>query len=328
LYSKKIFKSKRNKNCFVISVGNITVGGTGKTPLVEYLSKYMTELGKKTAIASKRYNNKYENDKRIRIVTNGKELLMKHIEAGDEPYMLALKLKKVPIILNKNRFKAINSAVSMFDTEVIILDDAFQRRDIHKDLEILVFDGTTNINNFSMFPSGILRLPAQSITRADICIINKVKNSQSAQKIFEYIRKYDNSIPIFFSDYNFSSFHQLNNDMPINLDTIKNKEITIFAGIGNISKFDDMIKSELAPASINLIKFPDHYQYTPSDIKRILMFCNISDYVITTHKDAVKLKNKAEFPNNFLYSIISLKFEKEHMFKNTVKYYLKLSALI
>ena len=123
IYDWKIPHIIKFDNCFIISVGNITVGGTGKTPLVEYISHIMTELNISAAIVSRGYGSKSSDDRRVRIVTNGKDLLLKQIEAGDEPYMLALKLKKIPIIVDKNRIKAIDAAISMFNSEAVILDD-------------------------------------------------------------------------------------------------------------------------------------------------------------------------------------------------------------
>ncbi|MBP7652720.1 tetraacyldisaccharide 4'-kinase [Candidatus Dependentiae bacterium] len=319
----KIIPVKKFENCRIISVGNITVGGTGKTPMVEYLSKLMTDLNIKTSIVSRGYGSKTKDDNRVRIVTNGRDLLIKQVEAGDEPYMLALKLRKIPIIVNKNRIKAIKAAIKLFEPETILLDDGFQRINLHKDIEILMFDGTVDLKLYRLFPAGILRDMPESINKADICVINKIESAEVNKHLIDLIRFYNNSVPIFFSNYKLSSLHRLSDDMKVDFSEIEHKTITLFAGIGNIKKFKDMVKSSFNPKSINFIKFPDHHNYNPVDIKRIQLFCKISDFVITTYKDAVKLKDKFDYFNNILYTVIDMEIEDEQNFKNTITHYLK-----
>jgi len=327
LYNLDYFKKKKFEKSFIISIGNLTLGGAGKTPMVEYLSNIMTDMNLRASVISRGYGSKYENDTRIRIVTNGKDLLLKQVEAGDEPYMLALQLKKVPIIVNKNRAKAIEAAIEKFNSEVILLDDAFQRFDIHKDLEIVIFDGTNDMKIYKMFPAGILREPMSALQRADICIINKISSKSDNHELLDFIRSYNNSIPVFYGNYKFVSLMNLNTDEIVSFESIMNKNLTIFAGIGNIQKFKNMIEHNLKPQKINSIKFPDHHFYSPRDIKRLQLFANISDAVITTYKDAVKLKNKIPHSSNIYYTIIKMEIEEPESFRNTIQYFLKGGAL-
>ncbi|HPG29663.1 MAG TPA: tetraacyldisaccharide 4'-kinase [bacterium] len=319
----KLIPVKTFDNRSIISVGNITVGGTGKTPMVEYISNLMTELNMKTVIVSRGYGSQTIDDTRVRIVSNGRDLLLKQVEAGDEPYMLALKLKKIPIIVNKNRIKAIDAAINLFDPEIILLDDGFQRLNLKKNIEILMFDGTADLKLYKMFPAGILRDLPSAMRRADVCVINKIRMSEANPNLIDFIRFHNNSIPIFFSNYKLSSLHRLTDDSHVNFPEIENKSVTLFAGIGNVKKFKDMVKTAFKPKTINFIKFPDHHNYNPVDVKRIQLFCKISDYVITTYKDAVKLKDKFDYFNNILYTVIDMEMEDEQSFKDVIHYYLK-----
>jgi tetraacyldisaccharide 4'-kinase len=314
---KKVFfcKKKFFYDKPIISVGNIAVGGTGKTPLVEYLSFFLCNLQIKPIIISRGYGAK--NTRFPKIISDGKKILVSPEESGDEPYMLAEKLKNVPLIIYKDRNAAIEYGIEKFDVDVFILDDGFQRKNIMKDINIVVFDGSIDRKLYSLFPAGILREPLTSLHEADICLITKV-SSKDENFIKKLLFFYNKKIPIFYCDYFFKQINYFFNSCKIDVNLIKNKKIFLIAGIGNPDKFKKMIYS-LKPEILNYKWYPDHYDYKSNDITEIKKICEKYDYVITTYKDYTKLKNNLKENENMLYSLISLKFEKEVEFQSYIK---------
>ena len=154
LYDKKILKINKIEDVFVICIGNITVGGTGKTPAVQYFAKRLMQEGRKVAVVSRGYRGKRKTEPLI--VSDGKNILVTSRESGDEPYSHALNLK-VPVIVGKNRYKACKLAKETFDVDTIILDDGFQHRKLHRDWDIVLIDATNPFGREALLPKGTLR---------------------------------------------------------------------------------------------------------------------------------------------------------------------------
>ena len=153
-YDWHIFSSIKIKNCKIISVGNISVGGTGKTPAVEFLAHKYTKQNKKVVILSRGY---LRTSKGTVVASDGKNLLTTHTECGDEPYLLAKKLPGIPIVVESDRVKGCNYIINNFKPDYIILDDAFQHRRIKRDIDIVLVDSTVGFGNTLTLPAGFLR---------------------------------------------------------------------------------------------------------------------------------------------------------------------------
>ena len=169
-YKNGILISKK-LSCPIISIGNITVGGTGKTPMTIYVAQVVKNLGYKVAIISRGYKGKAE--KIGGIVSDGKGLLMTPENAGDEPYLMANRLKDVQVIVGKNRFDAGRLAIRKFDPDVIVLDDGFQHLMLQRDLDMVLLDYHRPFGNGHLLPRGVMREPVSALLHADAIILTK-----------------------------------------------------------------------------------------------------------------------------------------------------------
>ena len=205
LYSNRLFLRDKPLDCLVIVVGNLTVGGTGKTPVVERFAKELMEKGKKVAILSRGYKSK--NDKtdssgssflwrkvsrRPKVVSDGKEILLNSDEAGDEPFMLASNLPGAVVLAHKDRVNAGRFAIKKFGVNVIILDDGFQYLSLKGQLNLLLVDQTNPFGNRSLLPRGILREPIRHLSRASSSSLPNRKSS----RISNFCRRFEDTIKI------------------------------------------------------------------------------------------------------------------------------------
>ncbi len=176
-YKKKMLKSERLP-CKVISVGNVTVGGTGKTPMTIYVAELLNRLGYKVAILSRGYKGGAE--KTGGIVSDGRTIFMEPDMSGDEPFMLAAKLKNTPVIVGKNRFEAGMLAIKKFKPDIIVLDDAFQHLKLVRDINLVLSDCRRPFGNTHMLPRGTLREPLSALLRGDAFILTRSDAPMSA----------------------------------------------------------------------------------------------------------------------------------------------------
>ena len=176
-YNIGLLKTKRLP-CPVISVGNITVGGTGKTPLVMLLARGLKERGIKIAILSRGYKRKKNSDS---LVSDGQNLFLSPEAAGDEPYLMANALKGVPILVGKDRFMTGQMALERFGVRGLLLDDGYQHLHLHRDLNILLIDSNVGFGDGHLLPRGILREPLSHLQRADLFVLTKVEDIKACQ---------------------------------------------------------------------------------------------------------------------------------------------------
>ncbi len=302
LFKFKIFQS-RSLPCFVISIGNIVAGGTGKTPMTIFLANYLISLGYKVAIVTRGYKGTFEH--KGGIVCDGDKTLCTPQEAGDEPFMMA-KLLKLPLIVGKNRFKAGMTAIKEFSPDIIILDDAFQHIALKRDLNLLLLDTNNPFGNNYLLPRGTLREPLSSIRRSNAVIYTHSSSNTLPNIHIDNI--IPGHIPVFTSDH----MSYINKVVPENYfalsasktrkdisSYIQGKQILLFSGIANNSNLKK--SCEQMGFIINQhIKFTDHYQYTKKDIDQIKTLFNQAnmDFIVTTLKDYTKTSDffSAEYP--------------------------------
>ncbi|MCS7280883.1 MAG: tetraacyldisaccharide 4'-kinase [Desulfobacterota bacterium] len=294
------FKRLNMAPCPVVSVGNLTIGGQGKTPLVMKIASLFKESGFRVAIITRGYGRK----KRGIFLVDPKIHLAQ--ECGDEALLLAKNLR-CPVIVGKDRIKAIKKAVFECGADIAILDDGFQVRGLKKDVEIVVFK--TNMENFDLFPLGPMREPFDRIARSDIVILNgKVKGPYKLPKhLFD-------SKPVFNSSLKALNLCNIKNKTYIDYRYLKGKEVVAFSGLADNDSFFELLMSIGAKIK-SAISFPDHYNYKPKDIKRILR--NHADIYVTTEKDAQKLEAQ-EIPDNFYYLTVEMAIEEEKEFFSTI----------
>lgn len=303
LYSSRIIKSK-SLPCKVISVGNIVVGDTGKTPTVISIAKMLRESANlKIAILLRGYKSKIHGNT---IVSDGNNILHDQSEVGDEPYLIAKKLSDIPVIIGKDRIKSGLMAVKNFNTQVVILDDGFQYLKLNRDVNILIVDSTQPYGYGYILPRGYLREPLYAVERADIILLTKVDQCNDLNSLYKKLRMIAPSVPIFESIHRPTSLYAMNENENLPLDNIKGKNILAVCGIANPLSFYNTLKS-LYPSNITLMKFPDHHEYTIRDINMIRqkMQETKSDYIVITEKDSMKLNVIRDLP------VLVLKIELE-----------------
>ena len=279
---KKGFLKTQILDCKTISVGNITVGGTGKTPLVAFIAELLADNGEKVCVLTRGYGRDNSN-KRV-LVSDGETVFANAKQSGDEPFELAEKLiGKSAIIADKKRFEAGKWAIENLGITKFLLDDGFQHIQLKRDLDIVCIDATNPFGNYNLLPAGILRESLNSLQRADAIVItraNLIKSSDSIQHLIAEIKNYSNA-----------SIFVTSNKI------IHNSQLAIsncfaFCGLGNPNNFfDQLIQAGFEVQGTKT--FSDHYKYTQQDvleIEQLARDCNAKN-LLTTAKDGVKLRD-------------------------------------
>ena len=280
-------------NCKVISVGNITLGGTGKTSLVEYLADKLSQKGNKIAVLSRGY----KRDARL----SGMQGL------GDEPQMLQRKLPEVPVLVDKKRLRAASRAIKDYAVDTLILDDGLQQWRIFKDLEIVTINAQNPFGNFRLLPAGFLREPLSGLARADIFVLTQVKPGQDTSGITARLKQLNPRALIVESSHKPVGFSDLNNpDELLGPDNFKGKPAVVFSGIGSPQVFEDTVRS-LGINIMEALRFADHHDYSQADLDDIIECARQRNLcaIVTTEKDAVK--------------IARLKFDQARIFSLNIK---------
>src|SRR2546421_5506259 len=294
LYERGVFRQHR-VGVPVISVGNITVGGTGKTPLVEWIARTLAAEGRSPCVVTRGYRR---NTKGRIVASNGTDIPATLHEAGDEAFMLAESLKgKAAVICDANRAAGANWAIENLKSDVIILDDAFQHRRIARDLDIVTIDATNPWGNGNLLPAGTLREPLAALSRADSFVITRADNAVQTAALRDELRHLNAETPIFTSVTKISETRSLTTNVSAPLDP-KAHPIAGFCAIGNPESFFALLKREGFQLKYER-SFRDHYRFNQTDLDRVEDAARNAgaELLITTAKDAVKLRQlKLEMP--------------------------------
>jgi tetraacyldisaccharide 4'-kinase len=299
LYNSGILKSHEISSK-VISIGNISVGGTGKTPTVISLVNELISADKKAAVISRGY--KRDNDEQF-VVHDGNKMLGNVKNSGDEPFIIASSTN-APTICNSNRVDAANFAIDNFDPEFIVLDDAFQHRKIKRDLDIVLIDERRFLGNKFLLPFGILRDHVTRLNSADILVLSKVNTvDNNLNPRIDYLKRFRKKIII--SKINADTIR--NNKKEMKLEDIRLNNLFLFCGIGDPENFFSSFKDMKV---IGQRSFSDHYSYSTTDIDNILE--TSAEYIITTQKDFVKLPDLLQKNDRIFYLDLSIEFYDEN----------------
>ena len=283
-YETKILPTK-SLNCKVISIGNITVGGSGKTPTVEYLSNLLQSKGHKVGIISRGYKRE---SKSTLVVTDGKKKPESWKYVGDEPFLLAHKLENIPIVVGASRYKAGSMMIKKFQPDVILIDDGFQHLSLHRDLDIVLVNSKDKESDHKLIPKGKLREPISNLDRADLIIITKSNIHQPSNYLKNKIENFNR--PIIYNEIQIEDLLQYKNNEINKLEKIANKKVYLFSALGDNESFKKIMGYTDAKI-VGHSKYPDHYQYTLDDLNDIeqkATKCN-AEFLITTEKDLVKI---------------------------------------
>lgn len=294
-YAKSIFKSY-TLPVPVISVGNLTMGGSGKTPIVIYLARFLQQQGYRPAVVSRGYGGKASE--KYNIVSDGKKLYLDSVEAGDEPRLIAEKTSDIIVITGKRRKYPCQYAVDKLDCNVILLDDGFQHLSVKRDIDLVLFNATTNCKLLHVLPSGILREPFSALSRASALIVTGTteKRHSKTQELISYLQHDRQNIPLFTLAYAPSHYIDCSGER-FELNILSTR-VFAFCGIASPHRFLNTLKS-LSLDIIDSAFFSDHQHYNKEVLRKVIDQAKKqgASALLTTEKDLVKLKTlKTDLP--------------------------------
>ncbi|MDX1412026.1 MAG: tetraacyldisaccharide 4'-kinase [Nitrospirales bacterium] len=281
--------SQRRLSCPVISIGNLTVGGTGKTPFVMWVAQWLQSQGKQIGILSRGYRR--TNESTFLLVSDGREVLVEAKDAGDEPYLMAINCPGVVVAVGSDRYKLGHWVLAQSEIDCFILDDGFQHLGLYRDLNFLLVDGSDSFGLDKLLPAGRLREPLSAAGRATAVVVTRADLMTDQDKICGPLQtamgRSIDPIRVEFQPKSISGL-SLNEEQPIGW--VSGKDALIFSGIGNAMAF----RATVANMGVNIldeIVFPDHWAYSVSDLEMIRQRMRQvkASCALTTEKDAVKL---------------------------------------
>ncbi|OGL41683.1 MAG: tetraacyldisaccharide 4'-kinase [Candidatus Schekmanbacteria bacterium RBG_13_48_7] len=293
----------RNVPVPVISVGNITAGGTGKTPFVIELANYYKDTGKEVAIVSRGYHR--QADEKVQVVSDGKQILLSVSKAGDEPFLIAKKCPGVPVVVSKNRFNAAARCIQEFNSKLIILDDGFQHLGLFRDVDILLVDEQNPFSNKYLIPRGYLREPVTQLSRADIlCMIRKYSHKTKDPDTKIIFKK-----PVFSVLYEPWNLVGSDLNQVASLEYLIGKNLIVFCGIGNPQPFLNWVNASGGSVK-QIFLFDDHHNYKIQDMEMLNRAKENwnAQILLTTEKDIVKI---AALNRNIEIMAVSMRLKLE-----------------
>lgn len=264
----------------VVSVGNLTVGGTGKTPMVVLVARLLMARGKRVAVISRGYGGALEGE--TRIVSDGLKVLLTAAEAGDEPVHLATMVPGLMTVIGTDRHAAGLLAQERLNPDVFILDDGFQHLRLHRDLNILLMDCRAPLGNGHMLPAGLLREPPSALKRADLAVYTRCAGVETPML--------HGAIPSCRAAHTLAGVELFPGGERQPFESLRGRKGVAFAGIADPGTFFASLRAEGVDLAAT-VSFGDHCPYGEPEVARIVEACRMAgaDYLITTGKDAVKL---------------------------------------
>lgn len=328
LYDKRVIRNQA-LGCLVVSIGNLSCGGTGKTPVVEVFARSLSAKGRKVAILSRGYRRKKrsfweklahafhsgEMELPPQVVSDGRNLLMDSEHAGDEPYMLASNLPDVAVVVDKDRVKSGIHAIDEFETDVIILDDGFQYLRLKPHINIVLVDSTDPFGNGHVLPRGILREPIKNIRRADYIFLTKSDGTHKNQHLKRFLRRHTRRAEIIECCHRPRHLVKLFTDRECeDLEFLKGKKVAALSAIARPESFEDFLE-QLGAELVVKDHFADHHRYTRQEIIDFVNTAKNSgaEIIVTTEKDAVRIPHieRCDVPIYYLRIQIDILSGKE-----------------
>jgi tetraacyldisaccharide 4'-kinase len=310
-YRKHVFQT-RKLPCYVISIGNLTTGGTGKTPVTVYVAEFLKGLGYRTAIISRGYKGKAE--KKGGVVHDGHRFLLDPDQAGDEPWMMAKRLKTVPIIVNANRIAAGLLAIEQFDPEVILLDDAFQHLKLFRDLDLVLLDRHRPFGNGCLLPRGSLRERVDALVRGDAVVftrsdITKSPSANATDAKFDHMPVFECAHVPYVAEIVDTDG---NRQEPGNLQGYQGKRVFAFSGIAKNHDFFQTLRAFKCHI-VGSAGFADHHRYTDKDLVFIARSAlnRSAEVILTTEKDHARMQAGRNWPIPLVVVGINIHFKDD-----------------
>jgi tetraacyldisaccharide 4'-kinase len=308
LYRNRIFHD-HPLGCLVVVVGNLTVGGTGKTPVVEMFAKALRDRGRKVAILSRGYKSKappvwkkwwfwlnHTEEPPPRIVSDGDKVLLDSEVAGDEPFMLARNLPGVVVLVDKNRVKAGAYAIKRFGCDTLVLDDGFQYLPLKGRLNLLLVDKTNPFGNGFLLPRGILREPVKHLQRASYVFLTKSKGVRD-EELEALIQKFNPHAEIIECAHKPQYLQRIDTGERMPLAALAGRKVGALSGIAAPESFEAFLR-ETGARLIYTRRFLDHYRFTHEDLTGVFAEAQRAgvEVMVTTEKDAVRIEAGEKFP--------------------------------
>lgn len=288
--------------CLVISLGNITLGGTGKTPTAQVMARTMRDMGYKVAVLNRGYRGTWRG--RVGVVSDGRKIYMTAAEAGDEAYLLAKNLPGVPVLIGRRRYLTGRFAYEQFGADVVILDDGYQHWQLYRDLDIVLIDAMSSFGNNHVLPRGTLREPLPHLNRAHAFLLTKTDQAANGtEQLRQTITRYNPQAAIVESIHKPCYFIEITDwykgavRKKVSLEAVRGRAVMVMSAIGNPASFEHSI-ARLGAARVEPVRYPDHHDYTMAEMQHVLQRA-VDDgaaAIITTEKDAVKI------PSEFIHS--------------------------
>jgi len=288
------YLKRKQLSSTVISVGNMTFGGAGKTPMVHYIARYLASEDHAVAILSRGYGRRSSGTRVLNDPTRRGQMKSaeSYSEFGDEPLMLARSLPEIPLVVNKKRYEAGRFAEEKFGSEVLVLDDGYQHLSLARDLNILLIDATDTFGGFEMPPFGRLREPMYGLKRADAVIVTRADRAfDEAQSIALIRQSCGDDVPVMYFYSGITALRHLSTDEVYEVSNFAGWNVALMCGIGNPQAFSD----DILRVGINIVGenfFRDHHAFAQADLDRVSQAAKETgaDAIVTTEKDAIRLE--------------------------------------
>ncbi|MCI0548152.1 MAG: tetraacyldisaccharide 4'-kinase [Candidatus Rokubacteria bacterium] len=276
--------------CPVISVGNVTLGGAGKTPTVELAVRTLEALGARPAVLSRGYGRRTRG---TLMVADGARILLGPEAAGDEPYMLARRLPGTVVVVGESRYQAGRIAVEAAGATVLVIDDGFQHRSLAKDLDILVVRGQHPWGNGRLFPRGVLREPLTALARAQLVVVTNPREPADLDRVARTLCDHRAPAPVVGAAYRVERVWEAGTGRSWDPSELRGRRLLAFAGVGSPRGFAETVAA-LGVVATGLAEFPDHHWYEAADLERLAALARASggEGLITTEKDWVRLEGR------------------------------------
>jgi tetraacyldisaccharide 4'-kinase len=327
LYRRRLLRAQE-LGCPVVSIGNLTVGGTGKTPVAEMLARELQLRGRRVAILSRGYKSvprpfmqrlRSRLSKNLdlfppRIVSDGDQVLLDSRRAGDEPHMLAKNLPGVCVLVDKDRVKSGLHALRHFDSDLLLLDDGLQYQRLRHRLDIVLVDRQSPFGNEHLLPRGTLREPPGNLRRASYIIVTR-SGAEPDDKLLARLRRLNRTAAIIECNHAPRHWEDIRTGAKFPLDHLRGRHVGAMSGIARPESFEEGVR-ELG-AIVEITKaFADHHRFTKKEILRFLEWCDRRslDALVTTEKDAVRFPeiDNPPVPMLFLRVEIEILRGREH----------------
>jgi tetraacyldisaccharide 4'-kinase len=314
LYRHRLFRDQP-LGVPVVVVGNLTFGGTGKTPVVEKFARSLTERGRHVAILSRGYMSRSEpfysrwwrwmtqgEAPPPKVVSDGQQVLLDSETAGDEPYMLARNLPGVVVLVDKNRVKAGQYAIKKFGSDILLLDDGFQYLPLRGQYNLLLVDKTNPFGNRCLYPRGILREPVSHLRRASHIFVTKSDGVLDPQ-LLATIRRYKKpDAQIIECAHKPKYLQAVDSEERRPLEELRGRRVAALSGIATPETFEQLLRDLGAEIRHNK-RFLDHHRFTTEDLERFYARAEEAqaELIVMTEKDAVRLPLGVKAPAPVVY---------------------------